>query len=254
MLIEERLIKIENLIKQNDFCSIIEISVKFNISKATVRRDLQILADKNVLRQVRGGATSLVSGTALEPSYSVKKSINHEEKTRVGERAVELVREGETIIIDSGSTMVEMAKALKNKKNITVATNDILIANELVHFKDINLTVIGGDIRKNYYTMYGYIALLALEHINADKVFLGVDAIDCTKGCMITNTEEVVIKKAMMAAAKERIVICDHSKFTNLAFIKLCQINEIDRIITGQELDSNIYNLFLEKGINIEIV
>jgi DeoR family transcriptional regulator, fructose operon transcriptional repressor len=254
MLIEERLIEIENIIKKKKFCSIIELSEKFSISKATIRRDLQILSDKNVLRLVRGGATSLVTGTALEPVYSIKKDVNHEEKVRIGKSAAKLVNDGETIIIDSGSTLVEMSLALKDRKNITIATNDILIANGLLDSHDINLTVIGGDIRKNYNTLYGYIALLALEHINADKVFLGVDAIDCYKGCMITNTEEVILKKAMMQAAKERIIICDHSKFTNVAFLKLCQINEIDRIITGRELDNKIYESFVEEGVNIELV
>lgn len=254
MLPEERLVEIKNIVNQNKFCSINEISETFNISKATARRDLKTLADKNVLKLTRGGAMSLVAGTTHEPPYVIKKSINHDEKIRIGKRAGELVNEGETIVLDSGSTLVEMARTITDMKNLTIATNDILIAYELASEKNIDLTVIGGMVRKNYYTMQGYFAQQALENINADKVFLGVDALDCNKGCMVTNMEELVIKKAMMESAKEKIIICDHSKFSNVAFLKLCELKNIDTLITGKELDHAIYNQLHEEGLNIELV
>lgn len=253
MLIEERLREIEKCIENNKFYSINQIAETFDISKATARRDLKVLADKNLLRLTRGGAISLVVGTTHELPYTIKKGVNHKEKIRIGKRAAELVKEGETIVIDSGSTLVEMAFALKEMKNITVATNDLLIGCELATSMGIDLTMIGGNVRKNYFSMQGYFAQLAFEHINADKVFLGVDALDLTKGCMVTNMEEVVIKKAMLNTANEKIVICDHSKFTNVAFIKLCELNSIDRIITGKELDASVYNNFINEGISIEL-
>jgi len=254
MLQAERLEKIKNELKNKRFCSIKEIAQVLNISSATVRRDLKQLSDQNQLELTRGGAMLVLSGTAQEAPYSIKRMTNREEKVRIGQRAAQLVKEGETIIIDSGSTAVEMGLALANHKKITVATNDILVASKLAMSKEIDLTVIGGGVRKEYFTTLGFLAQLALQHINADKLFLGVDAIDIRKGCMITNMEEVVIKKQMMDSAKEKIIICDHSKFESVAFLNLCALREIDLILTGKELKREFYEQFVDAGVNIELV
>jgi len=254
MLQEERLEKIEEMVKQKKFCSVNELCVSFNISKATARRDLKILNDRNKLRLTRGGATDVATGTTHEPPYIVKKNINHEEKVRIADKACSYIKCGETVIIDSGTTALEMAGFLKSMKGITVATNDLLVACQLAEAKDIDLTVIGGGIRKDYYTTLGYLAQLAMEHINADKAFIGVDAINVNKGCMITNMQEVMLKKLFMKSAKEKIVICDHSKFENVAFMNLCSIHDVDMIITGKEIDKEIYSSFVEAGVNIVLV
>jgi DeoR family fructose operon transcriptional repressor len=254
MLQAERLEKIKEEIDKKRFCTIKEIADELQISAATVRRDLKLLSDQKQLELTRGGAMIRLSGIAHEAPYIIKRRINAEEKVRIGQRAAQLVNEGETIIIDSGSTAVEMGSALVNYKNITVATNDILVASKLAASKEIDLTVIGGGVRKEYYTMLGFLAQMALQHINADKIFLGVDAIDLKKGCMVTNMEEVMIKKQMMASARTAIVICDHSKFENVAFLNLCSLQEVDLIITGRELNKELYEQFKEAGINIELV
>lgn len=251
MLPEERLSEIKNLVDRKKSCSINEISETFDISRATVRRDLKMLMDRDMIRLTRGGAMSLVSGTTYDPPYAMKKSINHEEKKRISQYAAELVKDGETLVLDSGSTMVELACALRENKKVTVATNDLIVAYELANTKDIDLTLIGGGIRKNFYSSYGYFAQKVLEQINSDKAFLGIDAVDFEKGCMVTNTEELVIKKLMLASAKERLVLCDHSKFSNVAFLKLCDLQSIDKIITGHELDEDVYRRITDEGINI---
>lgn len=251
MFQEERLQKIGDMVKQKKFCSINELCASFDISKATARRDLKTLAERNILCLTRGGAKDVAIGTTYEPPYTEKKNINHEEKVRIANKACSFIKYGETVILDSGTTALEMAGVLEFMQGITVATNDILVACKLANARDIELTVIGGSIRKNYYTTIGYFAQFALEHINADKAFLGVDALDVKKGCMITNMEEVIIKKLIMKSAREKIVICDHSKFENVAFMNLCTVNEIDMIITGSELNKNVYSQFVDAGINI---
>jgi len=254
MLPEKRLSEIKNVIDAKKSCSINEIAGMFNISKATVRRDLKMLADRDVIRLTRGGAMSIASGTTYDPPYAMKKDLNHDEKKRIAKRAAELVNDGETLVIDSGSTMLEFARALRSFKQVTVATNDLIVAYELANVKSIDLTFVGGSIRKNFYASHGYFAQMALEQINSDKAFLGIDALDYTKGCMVTNMEELVIKKLMLTSAKERIVLCDHSKFYNVAFLKLCELAQINRIITGYELDEKIYRHIADEGVHIERV
>ena len=171
MLPEERLSEIKNIIDRNKSCSINDISEQFAISRATVRRDLKMLADRDVIRLTRGGAMSIASGTTYDPPYAIKKSINHEEKKRIARYAAELVKDGETLVLDSGSAMVEFSRALRDFRRVTVATNDLIVAYELANTKDIELTLIGGVIRKNFYASHGYFAQMALEQINADKGF-----------------------------------------------------------------------------------
>ena len=248
---EERLQKIAEMVKEKKHCSINEISSRFDISKATVRRDLKILDARKTIRMSRGGAVDTAFGTAKEPAYIIKKDTNHEEKIRIANKACSYIKSGETIILDSGTTAFEIAGILESMEDITVATTDILVAASLVNAKGIDLTVIGGSIRKNYYSTIGFLAQFALEHINADKAFIGVDALDLRKGCMITNMEEVIVKKLIMKSAKERIVICDHSKFEGVAFVNLCMINDVDMIITGKEIDKAIYSSFIDAGVNI---
>ncbi len=251
MLQEERLQRIEELLKQKKFCSINDLAIDFVISKATVRRDLKILEERHKLRITRGGATIVGSGTAQEPPYGVKKSTNYDEKIRIGKKARDYINNGETVIIDTGTTTLQVAASIGQIKNITIATNDLMVACQLANNIDIDLTIIGGMVRKNYFTTIGYLAQYALEHINADKAFLGVDAIDLKKGCMITNMDEIAEKKMILKAAKSKIVVCDHSKFEGVAFMDFCSLKEIDMIITGRELDEKIYASFIEAGINL---
>jgi DeoR family fructose operon transcriptional repressor len=250
MLPEERLSEIKNLVDSKKSCSINEIADKFDVSRATARRDLKMLTERNMIRLTRGGAMSLATGTTYDPPYAIKKGINHEEKKRISRYAAGLVKDGEALVMDSGSTMVELARALRSRK-LTVATNDLIVAYELANAKDIALTFIGGAIRKSFYMSHGYFAQKTLEQINSDKVFLGLDAIDLSKGCMVTNAEELVIKKLMLASAKEKIVVCDHTKFSNVAFIKLCDLQQIDKIITGLELDDNTFKRIADEGVSV---
>jgi DeoR family transcriptional regulator, fructose operon transcriptional repressor len=254
MLQAERLEKIFELVKREKYCSITELASKFDISSATARRDLKMLEDEKKVKVTRGGAMMENQGTSQEPPYSEKIDINKAEKVRLAESACAMIKKGETILLDSGTTLFEVAKQLKNAEGITVATNDVLIACALAENTNIFSTMIGGGIRKNYYSTSGLFAQEAIKNINADKAFIGIDAFDPVKGFMITNMEEVVIKRLMMAAAKEVIVICDHSKCENVAFIKLCGIEDVNKMITGIEIGDEMYQALIDAGLDVDIV
>jgi DeoR/GlpR family transcriptional regulator of sugar metabolism len=254
MMQEERLSKISEKVNREKFCSIKDIAAHFGVSKATVRRDLQALSDRTMIRLTRGGAAAIASGTTQEPAYSVKAGTNHEEKVRIGIKSASLVSRGETVILDSGTTARQIAEALMPLQDINVVTNDISIACRLAEAKGISLTVIGGSLRRGYYSTQGYLAVHALENINADKVFIGVDALDVKKGCMITNDAEVMVKKLMLQSAKSVIVACDHSKFDGVAFMSLCTLDQVDMIITGREVNPSISQVFTDAGVNLLLV
>lgn len=254
MIYEERLEQIRLIVEQNKFCSIQMLTAKVNTSHATIRRDLKVLEEQKKLKITRGGAMAIDSGKVEEPPFTVTKTLHQEQKARIAAAAVNNIKEGETVLIDAGSTTTAMGEALRNKKHISVATNDLLLSCQLVANSDLNLTVIGGDVRKRHYTTAGMFAKNTIKHLNADKVFLGIDAINLEKGCMVINMAEAEIKRAMLTAAKEKIIICDHTKFESVAFLNLCRVDNIDKIITGKEIDIKILASFLEAGVDVETV
>lgn len=254
MLQVERLEKIFEMVKQEKYCSISLLAEKFNISNATVRRDLKVLEDAHKIENTRGGAMAVNLGTSHEPPYVEKANINKDEKKLLAIKACSMIKKGETIILDSGTTILGMANIMKQMAEITVATNDVLIASTLAENPNISTMMIGGDIRKNYYSTSGLFAQETIMNINADKAFIGIDAFNLTKGFMITTMEEVAVKRLMMEAAKEVIIICDHSKGENVAFIKLCEIKDVDKMITGKEIGGDMYQSLIDAGLDIEIV
>ena len=148
-----------------------------------------------------------------------------------------------------------MGLRLKNyDKNLMIATNDLHIALDLSANQDINLIVIGGESRKNHFSLLGYFSERMVSEMHADTTFIGIGAIDVKHGLMDFTTDEVKVKQAMINASRETIVLCDHTKFESVAFIRVCQLSEIDRIITGKELDASICSQLKEAGIDVVLV
>jgi DeoR/GlpR family transcriptional regulator of sugar metabolism len=254
MLREERQDSIVEMVNREKYVKLADLVSRFDVSKATIRRDLKDLSDLDRIRLTRGGAADRTSGTTQEPPYLIKSRTNHEEKIRIGQKAASLINRGETVILDSETTSEQIAEALLQAQDITVVTNDIAVAYHLAMAKNLSLTVVGGSLRHGYYSTQGYLVVNALENINADKAFIGVDALDIKKGCMITNDAEIIVKKLMMKAAKNTIIACDHSKFENVAFMHLCSLAQISMIITGSELDPAVCQSYTDAGVNIVLV
>ncbi len=253
MLQEERLRRMKEQIDLKIFCSLTDLCETYGISRATARRDLNLLADANRIKLVRGGASTVSAGTTYDTPYRVKKNLYQEEKARIAELAFQQIHEGETVILDSGTTALRIAERIRTGHDIKVATNDVQIAASFANFDGIDVTVIGGSLRKGYYSTLGYFAQMTLENIHADIAFIGVDAIDANHGFMITNTEEVLVKRLIMAAAKRKVIICDHTKFESTSFVRLCLLDEVDLIITGRELDEKILEKYTEAGARIHL-
>ena len=252
MLKIERLQRIEEFIKTNRTASIEALAETFEVSKATVRRDLAVLEEERKIKLTRGGAVALAKGTTHEPSYYIKRHLNSQEKNNIARAASELIQHGETVIIDSSTTALNMPGYLNGKKGLTVATNDLLIAAAFAEeATDTSVVVLGGTVRKNYFTMFGYFAEMALNQIRADKAFMGVDSIDLERGCMLSNIEEASLKRKIISAARELIIICTHDKFSTEGFINICDMKDISTVVTGKELADDIYKRYMDAGVHI---
>lgn len=254
MLKEERYLKIVDFVNKKSAVTIDELRAKFHISQSTISRDLQVLNNAGRLIKTHGGALSHSTGLATEPSFTYRKTQYTDEKQRIAKKAIEYIRSAETIILDSGTTTFWIAKLLGEIEDLNIWTNDFYIALELLNHKNIDITMLGGRLRRKYFNTLGVLTNQLIKNIHLDRLFLAVDAINVEGGLMVYSTEEAELKRMMIEKSKETIVVCDHSKFEKMALMRICQINNIQRIITGKETDSQTIDIIRKLNVDVEVV
>jgi DeoR family transcriptional regulator, fructose operon transcriptional repressor len=233
MLTEKRRNIVADYIKNNEYARIEELSKKLNVSGSTVRRDLEMLEKSGLLERVHGGARK-PAGMEKAMSFTFfneQMNLEKEEKKRIAGCAADMVKEGEIVIIDAGSTGYYIAEQLKNK-DIHVITNSLPAINVLVDSK-VDLVAIGGSLYSNAGVFLGALAEDMLKGVNADKLFMGVGGIYQNQ---ITNRNMLLVgvQRIMIDISKEIIVVADHTKFDKKALCQVSDISCVDRIITGE--------------------
>ncbi len=213
-----------------------ELSNEFNVSEVTIRNDLGRLETKNLLIKVRGGAIK-VDRVGVDFALSDKNKHNTEKKERIGKAAAALIEEGDTIILDSGTTTMEVARNLAPFQNLTVITNALNVAQVLAEYKDSNVIVPGGFLRKNSLSLVGTAAEDSFRGYFCDKLFLAVDGFSTVHGLSTPNVEEAHLNRIMIGISKKVIVITDSSKFQKRSFAFIAPVSEIDVVITDDGID-----------------
>ncbi len=238
--------KLENL----GSVTVADLVKEFNVSEMTVRRDLDILENKGLLRRVHGGAISQ-RGRSYEPPYMMRSTENLESKQRIGQMAASLVKNGDSITLDIGTTTLEIAKNLHSKHDLTIITPSLQIANELVSHPGIRLIISGGVLRSGELSMVGHLAERAFEEFYVDKLFLGAGAFDLRNGASEFNIEDALVKRAMVRTAKQVILVADSSKFNQVAFTSITDLKSIHIIVTDNDLSPDLYERLQEEGIEV---
>ncbi|MEI3613462.1 DeoR/GlpR family DNA-binding transcription regulator [Pseudogracilibacillus sp. SO30301A] len=235
MLPLERQKGLLEFLKQNHASTVSDLAAHFQVHEATIRRDLTTLEKKGLMKRTHGGV--MLEEVHSEPSFQVRESVQYEEKERIGNRAAELIEDGDNIILDSGTTTLHIAKSIKNKKNLTVVTNDINIAATLRFSKSIKVIVTGGVLFHESYMLNGMITDETLSTVNIQKAFLGTPAFHHEKG--LTHFDEYLVsaKRGMIRAAKRIIVTADHTKIGRVSIHSVADINKIDDLVIGKELE-----------------
>ncbi|MCG6184584.1 DeoR/GlpR family DNA-binding transcription regulator [Anoxybacillus sp. LAT_38] len=234
MLPKERRKWIENQLADQGKIDIEQLSQQLNVSTMTIRRDLNILEKEGKIFRTHGGAIHPKS-LIQETPYSTKKDKNVEQKKVIALKAIEIIPKNSNIILDSGTTTFELAKLIKDRADLTVITNDIKIAAELVESK-LKVIVTGGELQNEVGTLYGWPTQDLLRRIHADIFFLGAHAVDVSSGITAPTFEKSLIKKLMMQAAESTWLLCDSSKFNQKSFSFVCHLSELEGIITDQRL------------------
>lgn len=249
MFAEERQEKIAELLKEKSSIKVNELSNIFNVSESTIRRDLQEMEAKGLLTRTHGGAVE-VKKTNFEPTFEEKEDKKHDEKSDIGKLAASLIEDGDTIILDSGTTTLEIAKHI-NAKNITIITNSIDIASELSNKEDVELIVTGGTLRKVTRAMVGYLTESSLRNFRVDKAFIGSNGISLEEGITTPNFTEAQSKKAMINVANKVFIAADSSKFNNVSFSVISPIRAVTAIITSSDLDETIIKEYQDAGVEV---
>lgn len=249
---EERLEKILALLERENRLVTNDLAAMLNTTSVTIRKDFAILEQRGLLKRTHGGAikvNKLFPGLAL----SEKEKINLTEKTRIARKAAEMISEGDTIILDSGSTTSLIAKEIKNLHGITVITNAINIAC-ILQDSDIEVILIGGSLIKETSTLVGPLADEALRKISVDKLFLGVDGLDFEIGLTTPNLLEAYTSRVMMEVSGEVILVVDSSKFGRRSLGVISKVGEVDSIVTTKKLSIIERKKFDDYKVDVFIV
>ncbi len=240
------------VIRGQDFARVGDLSAMFGISEVTVRSDLAALAQRGHVRRVHGGA---VSHARPERPFEETQGAHSAEKTTIGRAAAQLVADGETIILDVGTTTTAVARALVERaelRDVVVFTNALNIA-FLLEPATPRMTVVvtGGTLRPLQHSLVDPLGGLILDQINANIVFLGCNGIDPVRGVTNVNLPEADIKRRMLRAGRRRIVVADGSKLGAVELAPLCDVSDVDILVTGESADAEAVAALRERGLAV---
>jgi DeoR family transcriptional regulator of aga operon len=248
----ERLGAILERLSADGTISVVELAKSFDVSAATIRRDLRLLESQRLLGRTHGGA--IPQGVLYELPLRYKSARQHQEKLRIATEAASRVLDGWAVGLTGGTTTSEVARALVERQRLTVVTNALNIASELAVRPNLKLVVTGGVARAESYELVGPIAEASLEGLNLDIVFLAVNGISPAAGLTTHHEIEARTNRALVGRARQVIVVADSSKLGAVAFARICELADVDELITDDGADPETLAALEESGLVITTV
>ncbi len=249
-MLQERRNRIIELVRQNRMVKVAALMQEFDVSIETIRRDLEFLEEEGFLKRVYGGAV-LEGLYEHEPAYHQREVVNYAGKRAIGAAVAACIQDGDTIFMDVGTTVLEAARSLKDKKNITIITNATQIANAMVDYPGCNVILLGGQLRPGELSVSGYITEQILESFYANKMLMGIGGISLATGVTDYHVDEANVRRKMLAHSREIIALVDSSKFGVTAMNYVCPVECISKLITDATTPSETVEKFRARDINI---
>jgi DeoR/GlpR family transcriptional regulator of sugar metabolism len=250
----ERHNKIVEIVLENGHINITDICERFEVSEMTARRDLNALDRKGLLRRVHGGAIANL-GRSYEPSFQTRTFKNQPKKEAIGLKAAELIYDGDSVALDVGTTTLEIVPGLRGKRNLTIVTSCLQIANNVVAQLsldiDARLILTGGIIRPRELSMIGPIPAQVYQDLHVDKAFIGIGGISLEDGLTEYNIEDTQTKRMLIRSAREKIVVADGSKFGVTTFASVAPLNAVDKVVTDKSAPIDIVEQVREQGVEV---
>ena len=249
MFAEERKKKLVEYINDKRRVTVPELCSIFAVSGATMRNDLRDLDDAGLITRTHGGAIRKTR-TGYESGIDHRSGSNKEAKTKIAESALELIEDGDTIILDTGTTVKELAGLLGRKRNITVVTNDIKIAGILEDISSCEVLIVGGLLRKGFHCTVGNSVFTNLDSLSVDKAFLGANSFSARQGASTPDLSQSEIKRQMIDIAAKVIILCDHTKLETDSFVSFASPSQVDLIVTDS-ISDELKRIYEEKEISV---
>lgn len=239
-----------NKLDKEGTVQVLALCKELNVSAVTIRKDLKLLEDKGLLFRSHGGA-SRTNPYINERPINEKEHIRSEEKDRIGKAAAQMIAGDNAIIIASGTTVLALARHIQPEQHLIAITASLNVALELNKHTEVEVLQLGGTLRKSSFSITGPYGEDMLRHFSSNKLFLGIDGLDTEFGLTTTSLQEAHLNQKMMAAAQKTIVLADSSKFGRRGFGKICELDDIDQIITDTEAPEHYIRVIREKEIEI---
>jgi DeoR/GlpR family transcriptional regulator of sugar metabolism len=248
----ERLQAIMNALRTQDSVSVAELAAEHRVSEMTIRRDLDELAQQGVVRRVRGGALSLLL-RGEEPPFAVREREAVEVKGRIGAEVAGLIADGEAVLLDGGTTALEVARALVERR-LTVLPLALQAVNALAGAPRVRLVLPGGEVRQGELNVMGPLAESSIKALRFDTAVIGCCGLSAEHGLTAHDLPEVAIKQAAIASARRVIVACDSGKFTRTAFGAVCPISRLDVVVTDSGIPPAERDALVAAGVTVREV
>lgn len=236
-------------LKEKKKVTVAELASAFDVTTMTIRRDLKRLADENIVTLVHGGAIYNEGGTTLA-SVGVRALLNQQGKSQLGRYCASLVQEGNAIYLDSGSTCMSIA-ALAGRRNIAVLTNSLAVMNILAGSTGLQLFSMGGIFDHGTNGFFGDLACRTIRGFRIDLAFLGVSSLSLEGGVMSPTASDQALKKTLFEAARQKIVVVDHTKIGHESFLRVADLREIDTLVTDKQADRDFLAGARRQGVAI---
>ncbi|MDB4895823.1 MAG: DeoR-family transcriptional regulator [Firmicutes bacterium] len=252
MFPEERRRRILEQMRSGEAVKVADLCTQLGVSEASIRRDLRELERSGLLARTHGGALPN-EGTMNEPSFAEKATRSHAEKVAIARLAAGLVQDGESLILDAGTTTLEIARQLRQRKDLTVITNAFHIAAELSDCPGIKVLVTGGEVRGNTLALVGPVAERTLADVNADRLFLGANGIDLKRGITTPTQAEAAVKRTMIESARQIVLVADHTKLGKVAFATIAPVTRAHVLVTDRQFDPHAARELTARGLQLLI-
>ena len=246
----ERQARIRQFIYETGQATVAELCAQFEASEATIRRDLGELAAEGVLHRVRGGAAR-PSSAAPEPPVLQRMHEQAEAKALIGKTTAELIADGETVFLGSGSTTLSFAHHLRHRRGLTVISNSLPIINLLADVPDITLVVLGGLLRHSEQSMIGHLTEQTIAELRADKVIMGIRAVDLKQGLTNDYLPETMTDRAIVRFSTHVILVADHTKFGQVAPAFVAPLSAVHTVVTDSGIAPEVVRGLKDAGIRV---
>lgn len=247
---KERHAEILKLVHQSSFLTVNELSERIGVSEVTIRKDLNELEKQNLLVRTHGGASAL--NDLSVPSFSTREYIAEKEKKLIALAAAKLIEEGDSVLIDAGTTTLAVANYLK-EKNISIITNSIPLAMNLTDFRG-NVSITGGEMLKENMALYGPDTETYLKSIQVNKLIVGTSGVRLDAGLTTSSSVEMSVKKAMIRSAQKVIAVFDHTKFNKIKTYLFADFEDIDIIVTTNKIPDDTLKILQDKQIEVIMI